>query len=85
MLLSNSLREITGTKVFCISMLELIYLLLHNVVHEQHLTKILIQILEVIIEKISYDRRVYESVHDKSLSRVITQKSTDNRIHATKG
>ena len=32
-----------------------------------------------------YERRVYESVEDKSLSWDISQKLTENRIHATKG
>ena len=34
------------------------------------------------MEKNSYERRVYESVDDKSLSSDISQKSTENRIHA---
>ena len=33
----------------------------------------------------SYERRVYESVDDKSLSWNISEKSTKNRIHAAKG
>ena len=37
------------------------------------------------IEKISYERRVYESVDDKNLSRAISQISTEKRIHASKG
>ena len=35
--------------------------------------------------KNSYGRRVYELVHDKSLSRDISQKLIENKIHATKG
>ena len=34
------------------------------------------------MENISYDRCVYESVDDRSVSKVISQKSTENRIHA---
>ena len=37
------------------------------------------------MEKISYERRVYESVDDRSLSWVISQKSTENIIQAAKG
>ena len=36
------------------------------------------------MEKTSYERRVYESVRDKSLSYDVSQKSTENGIHATK-
>ena len=35
--------------------------------------------------KKSYVRRVYESVEDKSLSSYISQRTTENRIHAAKG
>ena len=37
------------------------------------------------MEEISYMRRDYESVNDKSLPYDISQKSSENRIHATKG
>ena len=37
---------------------------------------------EGIIGKISYDRRAYVSVDDRSLSLVISQKSTENKIRA---
>ena len=38
------------------------------------------------IKKISYERRVYESVDDNSLSKAISQKTDDKEInHATKG
>ena len=38
------------------------------------------------MEKISCERRVYESVDDKSQSwNTISQKSTEKRIYATKG
>ena len=36
------------------------------------------------MEKVSYERRVYESVDDKSLLLDTSQKSTENRIHAAK-
>ena len=35
--------------------------------------------------KIYYERRVYESVDNKIMSWDISQKSTENRIHAAKG
>ena len=35
--------------------------------------------------KISFDRRVYESVDNTSLSRIASQKSTENRIQAANG
>ena len=35
--------------------------------------------------KKSYERRVYESVDDRSLSLDVSQKSTENRIYTTKG
>ena len=38
-----------------------------------------------IMEKLSYERCVYESVDDKSLSWDRSQKWTENRIHAAKG
>ena len=34
--------------------------------------------------KISYERGIYESVDDQSLSWDISQKSTENKIHAAK-
>ena len=37
------------------------------------------------MEKISHERRVYESVHDKRLSWDYVKNSTEKRIHATKG
>ena len=37
------------------------------------------------MENISYKVRVYESVDNRSLSWVISQKSTENKIHAVKG
>ena len=36
-------------------------------------------------KKISYERRVYESVFDNSLSYAISQKPIKKRTHATKG
>ena len=47
--------------------------------------KILILNKEGIIEKISYERRAYESVDEKSLSQVMSRKTTKKRIHAFKG
>ena len=35
-------------------------------------------------QKISYERRVYESVDDNSLSYALSQKPTKKRTHATK-
>ena len=35
------------------------------------------------IKKISYERRVYESVDDNSLSKAISQKTTKKKNHAT--
>ena len=46
--------------------------------------KILILNEEGIIEKISYERRAYESVDDKRLSYVMSRKTTKKRIHAFK-
>ena len=37
------------------------------------------------IKKISYERRVYESVDDNSLSKAISQKPTKKINHETKG
>ena len=37
------------------------------------------------MEKISYERRVYESVDDTNVSWVASQISTDNRIDEEKG
>ena len=47
--------------------------------------KILILNKEGTIEKISYERRAYESVDEKSLSWVMCRKTTKKRIHAFKG
>ena len=51
----------------------------------RHSDKILILNKEGIIEKISYERRAYESVDEKSLSYVMSRKTTKKRIHAFKG
>ena len=40
---------------------------------------------DIIHKKHSSEHRVYESVDDRSLSSVISQNSTDNRINAVKG
>ena len=40
---------------------------------------------EGIIEKISYERRAYESVDDRSHSKVISQKSMENKTQALIG
>ena len=40
---------------------------------------------EGIIEKISYERRAYESVDDRSHSEVISQKATENKTRAIMG
>ena len=40
---------------------------------------------EGIIEKISHERRAYESVDDRSHSKVISQKSTENKTQALMG
>ena len=50
-----------------------------------HLNKILILECEAIIEKISYEFRVYVSVYDRSLSRVISHKSMISRTQEPKG
>ena len=47
--------------------------------------KILILKLEGIINKISYERRDYESVDKKSLSYAKSRKTTKRRIQAQKG
>ena len=49
------------------------------------IAKILSLKLEGIIEKISYERRVYESVDEKSLSYAKSRKTTKGRIQALKG
>ena len=49
------------------------------------IVKILILKLEGIIKKISYERRDYESVDEKSLSKVMSRKTTKKRIQALKG
>ena len=50
--------------------------LFHSVMYKGRLTLISILIQEGIMEKISYERRVYESVEDGRLSLAIFQKST---------
>ena len=58
----------------------------YSVVQEQRLSKVSIFLkLEGIIEKSSNERLVYELVDDMTLSLYISQKSTENRIYATKG
>ena len=47
--------------------------------------KILILKLEGIIKKISYERRDYESVDEKSQSKAMSRKTTKKRIQALKG
>ena len=47
--------------------------------------KILVLNKEGIIEKISYERRAYESVDEKSLSYVMSRKTTKKTIQAFKG
>ena len=47
--------------------------------------KTLILKLEGIIKKISYERRDYESVDEKSLSQAKSRKTTKTRIQALKG
>ena len=47
--------------------------------------KISILKLEGIIKKISYERRDYESVEEKSLSQAMSRKTTNKRIQALKG
>ena len=47
--------------------------------------KISILKLEGIIKKISYERRDYESVDEKSLSKDMSRKTTKKRIQALKG
>ena len=46
--------------------------------------KILILILEGIIKKISYERRDYESVDEKSLSWAMSRKTMKKRIQTVK-
>ena len=47
--------------------------------------KISILKLEGIIKKISYERRDYESVDEKCLSKAMSRKTTKKRIQALKG
>ena len=47
-----------------------------------YMAKIFILKKEGIIEKISYERRAYESVDDMSYSYVISQKSSKNKTQA---
>ena len=47
--------------------------------------KISILKLEGIIKKISYERRDYESVDEKSLSKAMSRKTMKKRIQALKG
>ena len=47
--------------------------------------KISILKLEGITKKISYERRDYESVDEKSLSKAMSRKTTKKRIQALKG
>ena len=49
------------------------------------IVKISILKLEGIIKKISYERRDYESVDEKSLSKAMSRKTTKKRIQALKG
>ena len=49
------------------------------------ISKISILKLEGIIKKISYERRDYESVDEKSLSEAMSRKTTKRRIQALKG
>ena len=49
------------------------------------LVKLSILILEGIIKKISYERRDYESVDEKSLSQAMSRKTTKKRIQEVKG
>ena len=58
---------------------------MHFVSYMRRSGKILILNKEGIIEKISYERRAYESVDEKRLSQVISRKTTKKRIHAFKG
>ena len=50
----------------------------------RHSAEILILNKKGIIEKISYERRAYESVDEKNLSWVMSRKMTKKRIHAFK-
>ena len=56
-----------------------------NVPQREHLVKISILIKEGIIKKNSYERRDYESVDEKSLTRVMSRKTVKRRIHVVKG
>ena len=58
---------------------------MHFVSYMRHSGKIFILNKEGIIEKNSYERRAYESVDGKSLSWVMSRKTTKKRIHAFKG
>ena len=51
----------------------------------QRLAKLSILILEGTIKKIFYERRDYESVDEKSLSLVMSRKTTKKRIQEVKG
>ena len=51
----------------------------------QRLAKLSILILEGTIKKISYERRDYESVDEKSLSQAMSRKTTKKRIQEVKG
>ena len=48
-------------------------------------TEISIPFKEGIIKKNSYERRAYESVDEKSLSKVMSRKTTKKRIWSIKG
>ena len=50
--------------------------LVHSVQYKGRLTKILFLILEGILKKISYERRVYKSVDEKILSYTMSRKTT---------
>ena len=55
------------------------------VLYTRRSAQILILNKEVIIEKISYERRAYESLDEKSLSYIMSRKTMKKRIHAFKG
>ena len=63
---------------FFISLLPIMY-------KSARIDKISILKLEGIIKKISYERRDYESVEEKSLSQAMSRKTTNKRIQALKG
>ena len=56
---------------------------MHNVQYKGRLTEILI--LEGILKKISYERRVYESVDEKILPWALSRKTKKKRLHALMG